>query len=141
MYFSQTISQCLKTKDKKLSGSEYKRRREARQQDAARSTPISHFLIPTRSTVEFDDGNVVAYADGFQFGEHSNQAAERPETEVTSQETQDHTRPNDIVDNFHMDIANDEPDEVEAVEHHEGQNDSESNEPDLAVFTKVGHWP
>jgi len=38
-------------KRQKLSGHEYKKRREARKQDAASLTTINHFLIPLRNTI------------------------------------------------------------------------------------------
>src|SRR6218665_1350320 len=47
IYWKQTIAM-FNGKRQKLSGHEYKKRREARKQDAASLTTINHFLIPLR---------------------------------------------------------------------------------------------
>src|SRR6218665_818599 len=50
IYWKQTIAM-FNRKRQKLSGHEYKKRREARKQDAASLTTINHFLIPLRNTI------------------------------------------------------------------------------------------
>src|SRR6218665_387339 len=50
IYCKQLITM-FNRKRQKLSGHEYKRRREARKQDAASLTTINHFLIPLRNTI------------------------------------------------------------------------------------------
>ena len=138
-------------KRQKLSGYEYKKRRETRQQNAASSANISNFLIPIRNTDTVvsdrdDHGDPVGTSSNDLLPDEMEVEAEAEAAEISTRDQSSDVIVNVDISSPNLDYV--QPEEQVELEHdeqlqqqHEHLESLEPNGPDLGVFIDAGHWP